>query len=192
MPHLVIALIEVWSSGPLKIPRPWTHSYSVPERFTPCRTVCCPPASRSSFPDTCNSGAAAARLPPDTTIQVVTTRRATKHTPSQDAGRIWAFKKYVPYVPEVHCMRLVEATVRAVACRSSKSTESEDARCPRRQDQHVYGRPADTKGEVWRFPRLWCASGTKMMQCRGRVATLQSAGQLTFDNAAQSAEPGAS
>jgi hypothetical protein len=32
-----IAAIEASSLGPSKIPQPWMHANSVPERLTPCR-----------------------------------------------------------------------------------------------------------------------------------------------------------
>ena len=57
-PQLLIAVMEAWSFGPSKMPLPWTHAYSVPDRSTPCSTTWLPFASTSLLPDTCSCGAA--------------------------------------------------------------------------------------------------------------------------------------
>ena len=56
-PQLFIAVMDAWSFGPSKMPPPWTHLYSVPERFTPCSTTVLPLALTSLLPDTCSCGA---------------------------------------------------------------------------------------------------------------------------------------
>ncbi len=56
-PQFFIAVMDAWSLGPSKIPLPWTHAYSVPERSTPCSTTVCPLALTSLLPDTCSCGA---------------------------------------------------------------------------------------------------------------------------------------
>ena len=58
-PQLLIAVMDAWSFAPSKIVvPPCTHSYSVPERSTPCSTTVAPLALTSLLPDTCNCGAA--------------------------------------------------------------------------------------------------------------------------------------
>src|SRR5690348_6482499 len=52
-----IALTEASSTGPSKMPYPWTHMNSPPERLTPSSRRVVPPASTSLFPETCSSGA---------------------------------------------------------------------------------------------------------------------------------------
>src|SRR5947208_16915616 len=63
--HVAIAEMLAWSDGPSKMPHPWAHAYSVPERFTPCNRIGAPVPSTIRVPDTRSAGAAsaAARTP---------------------------------------------------------------------------------------------------------------------------------
>ena len=54
--QLAIALTEGASLGPSKTPQPWTHAYSLPERFTPCRWTTRPLESSSRLPETWIAG----------------------------------------------------------------------------------------------------------------------------------------
>src|SRR5690349_11627134 len=56
MPRDRIAVTDVFPLGPSKMPWPWTHSYSVPERSTPRITTRWPLALTSSLPATRTCG----------------------------------------------------------------------------------------------------------------------------------------
>src|SRR5579871_4570184 len=50
--HAAIAATDAAFEGPSKIPHPWTHAYSVPERFTPWRKTTSPFPSTRWVPST--------------------------------------------------------------------------------------------------------------------------------------------
>src|SRR3977135_541254 len=52
MCQLAIAATEPASLGPSKMPQPWIHAYSVPERLTPSKRTGCPAALSNRLPDT--------------------------------------------------------------------------------------------------------------------------------------------
>src|SRR5262249_21312264 len=55
--QLAIAAIDRASTGPSKMPQPWIHAYSAPERLTPRRRIAFPCASTIRLPATCTAGA---------------------------------------------------------------------------------------------------------------------------------------
>ena len=55
-PQLLMGASEAASVGPWKIPHPWMHAYSAPERATPWRTTGVPTLSTSRFPCTPRPG----------------------------------------------------------------------------------------------------------------------------------------
>src|SRR6266481_8672007 len=53
--HDAMAATEASSEGPSKMPRPWTHWYSVPERLTPWRWIVEPATLTRWLPETCTA-----------------------------------------------------------------------------------------------------------------------------------------